>query len=82
MTETAAASQAVRHAARRALDAATNCPLAAHLQAGDMTVTQLATATGLTNRQVRYALQQLREAGLVTLIGSPGRRLSRYERRA
>ena len=47
-----------------------------------MTVTQLATATGLTNRQVRYALQQLREAGLVTLIGSPGRRLSRYERRA
>jgi len=42
---------------------------------------ELVAATGLTTRQVQYALQQMRDAGLVTLIGSPGQRESRYERR-
>jgi len=39
------------------------------------------TATGLTARQVQYALQQMRAAGLVTLVGNPGAHESRYERR-
>jgi ATP-dependent DNA helicase RecG len=53
----------------------------AQLETGPKTATELVAATGLTARQVQYALQHLRDAGLVTLIGSPGRRDSRYERR-
>ena len=51
------------------------------LQAGGKTATELVTATGLTARQVQYALQQMRAAGLVTLVGNPGAHESRYERR-
>ena len=53
----------------------------AQLQAGGRTIGELTAATGLTVRQVQYALQQLRDAELVTLVGSPGRRGSRYVRR-
>ena len=55
--------------------------ITAQLHAGSKTAAELVTATGLTARQVQYALQQLREAGLVTLVGRPGHRDSHYERR-
>jgi DNA-binding transcriptional ArsR family regulator len=44
----------------------------AQLESGPKTATELVKATGLTARQVQYALQQLRDTELVTLIGSPG----------
>jgi ATP-dependent DNA helicase RecG len=49
-----------------------------HLQTGEMTAAEIIEATGLTARQVQYALQQMRETGLVILIGSQGHRDSRY----
>jgi ATP-dependent DNA helicase RecG len=55
--------------------------ITAQLQTGAKTAVELMTATGLTARQVQYALQQMRDAGLVTLIGRRGQRESRYERR-
>ncbi|GLY15715.1 putative DNA binding domain-containing protein [Kineosporia rhizophila] len=48
------------------------------LQTGEKSASELVIATGLTARQVQYALQQMREAGLVVLVGSQGRRESRY----
>lgn len=55
--------------------------ITAQLQDGGKSAAEIAAATGLTARQVQYALQQLRDAGLVTLIGRRGARASRYERR-
>ncbi|GAB6903684.1 hypothetical protein JCM9957A_67760 [Kineosporia succinea] len=49
-----------------------------HLNTGDMTAVEISEATGLTARQVQYALQLMREAGSVALIGSQGHRDSRY----
>ncbi|GAB3267101.1 hypothetical protein GCM10027456_51720 [Kineosporia babensis] len=53
-------------------------PIQQQLQTGEKSASELAEATGLSARQIQYALQQMRDAGLVTLIGSPGRRESRY----
>ncbi|MBT0770259.1 winged helix-turn-helix transcriptional regulator [Kineosporia sp. J2-2] len=49
-----------------------------HLRTGDMTAAEITEATGLTARQVQYALRQMREAGSVTLVGGQGDRDSRY----
>jgi predicted ArsR family transcriptional regulator len=51
------------------------------LRSGGKSVAELADTTGLTARQVQYALQQMREAGLVTLVGNRGRHESHYELR-
>lgn len=52
--------------------------VAQQLETGEKTASELVATTGLTARQVQYALQQMRDAGLVDLIGSRGRRESRY----
>lgn len=48
------------------------------LGGGPASATELVEATGLTRRQLQYALAPLREAGQVVLRGSAGNRASRY----
>ena len=50
----------------------------AALRDGPLPVTELASVTGLTRRQVEYALKSLRERGTVSLDGAQGVRDSRY----
>jgi len=51
------------------------------LQGGGKSVAEMVAATGLTARQVTYALKQLRDSNLVALRGERGRSDSRYELR-
>jgi ATP-dependent DNA helicase RecG len=53
--------------------------IADELRTGAKTVPELVANTGLTSRQVRYALQRMRDDGVVILIGTRGRTDSRYE---
>lgn len=48
------------------------------LEGGPKTVTDLVRATGLSERQVKYALSRLRDGGDVVLLGGTGKRDSRY----
>ena len=43
-----------------------------------LTRAQLADQTGLSPAQVRYAVEQLLEAGLVTMVGERGRKGTGY----
>lgn len=52
--------------------------IVAALQQGSATVQQISDRTGLSPRQVSYALGVLREAGFVTLTGGRGRRSTTY----
>lgn len=56
----------------------TTAAVLAALQASPGTINDLIDATGLTYRQVQYALANLREAGRVILDGGRGKRDSRY----
>jgi ATP-dependent DNA helicase RecG len=49
------------------------------LSRGAATISELTAATGLSRRQVHYALTLLREEGTVRLIGGQGSTESRYE---
>lgn len=49
-----------------------------HLQAGPRTRSELADLTGLTLRQVGYALRRLRDAGLVATDGGRGVKGTQY----
>ena len=48
------------------------------LHMGHRTLGEIAAATSLTDAQVRYALDGLRNAGLVQLVGRQGKRTSSY----
>lgn len=50
------------------------------LSAGPATRSEIESATGLSTRQIGYALAELRATGQVALIGGPGVRDSRYQR--
>lgn len=52
--------------------------LATLLQTGPAGVSDLMARSSLSERQVKYALQGLREEGQVQLVGGPGHRDSRY----
>lgn len=47
---------------------------------GETTLAQISERTELTDRQARYAVKQLIEAGLVRMEGGPGRRGTTYSR--
>ncbi|MBN1171462.1 MAG: putative DNA binding domain-containing protein [Micromonosporaceae bacterium] len=49
-----------------------------HLETGPKTLAELVDATGLSQRQITYALQYLRDTGAVILQGKPGQAGSRY----
>ncbi len=55
--------------------------IVSHLEAGPRTAVELVAATGLSARQVQYALRQLRDAGRVALVGRRRQRDSYYELR-
>jgi ATP-dependent DNA helicase RecG len=71
-----------RHVARQGSPRRNNREaILTQLQSRGRTVAELVAATGLTARQVQYALQKMRDAGVVTMVGSPGHQDSRYELR-
>lgn len=47
---------------------------------GETTLAQITARTALTERQTRYAVKQLIEAGLVRMDGGPGKRRTSYTR--
>jgi hypothetical protein len=55
--------------------------IANELRSGAKTVAELVTATGLTTRQVKYALQKLRDGNTVDMLGKRGHSDSRYQLR-